>query len=268
MGKIELLDLARVAFAPGRHVYGFHVNILNKPDALWQVLEPFGTHKANLLCVATPSVQPSQPFATTFIAADLTDTNISDEELAEEVAKLPDVVSVEVTHEVVKGVVADVKHFPLTVHEMRVVVFGDIVLKPLVTTLKQRLGKVADAVLWHMGYVAGSNVAEYYKNVYGARSPAEHFKLLAARTVALGWGFVEEVKVDEEARSARLVIKDLWECSLSEGSGESGSHFCRGILAGFAGVVFGVEVLVEEVECAAKGDEACTFVMKPRERTL
>ena len=94
--------------------------------------------------------------------------------------------------------------------------------------------------------------------------PRDYFLLLAVRTTELGWGYAERVEVNEEECTAKLVMRDLWECAFSEPSNEPQSHFYRGIVAGLGSAAFGVNTVAKEERCIAKGDEACSFLARPK----
>jgi len=262
--RIGSLNLAREGIAPNRELYGLYVTLLNKPGVIQNLLKKLTDNRIGLVCINIPSMEFTRPHMTLFLVGDFTQAYVGIDEFIQELGQDKAITSIERATEITKGVIIDTIHFPLTIHDMRVVMMGEIVLKPLVTTIRERMKPLVDVVLWHTGYAIGIELAKLFKETYGILKPYDYFAILAARTIELGWGYVEEVKLNQITRTLEFSIQDLWECSFSKPSEKPQSHLYRGILAGMASAVFEMDMMAEEKMCIAKGDNKCLFIVRPK----
>jgi len=262
--RIESLNLAREGIAPNRELYGLYVTLLNKPGVIQNLLKKLTKNRVRLVCINTPSMEFTRPHMTVFLVGDFTKAYVGIDDFIQKLRQDRTIVSIERASEITKGVIIDTKHFPLTIHDMRVIMMGEIVLRPLVTTIRDKMKFLVDVVLWHTGYAIGIELTKLFKDTYGISKPCDYFAVLAARTIELGWGYVEEVKLNQIARTVKFSIQDLWECSFSKPSEKPQSHIYRGILAGMASVVFKTDMIAEEKMCIAKGDNKCLFIVRPK----
>jgi len=113
-----------------------------------------------------------------------------------------------------------------------------------------------------MGVSAGENKAKNVIEDYGV-SGMKAAQIILAERVAHGWGIPKLLEFDEQKPRAKVEVKDLFEClSLKGKCKEAKSHFFRGYLNGVFNVVFNKKVTTIEVECIAKGDSNCSFVVE------
>jgi len=83
---------------------------------------------------------------------------------------------------------------------------------------------------------------------------------MAERT-AKGWCIAEFIEFS--SKSITLIVRELFECLPFKGKQENpASQFFRGYIAGLLRQILNKEVAVTEVECVAKGDAACKFVVE------
>ncbi|MDW8033393.1 MAG: V4R domain-containing protein [Nitrososphaerota archaeon] len=177
-----------------------------------------------------------------------------------EIRKTKDIIDVVVSQESFDGMVVDTIHFPLTAFDeksftFRVETFGSILAK-----LYEKFGTGAAVILYEMGSIAGeSKVKSIYKKRRMDKSTI--LKLIMAERIAKGW-CVPEI-VDFSSKGAIIVAHELFECLYFKGKQDkSMSHFFRGYLAGIFRQLFNKEASVSEVECIAKGDDTCKYVIE------
>lgn len=264
------LDLARGIYAPDRKLHGFVVKVVNKPGALANVLKVLAEANINVLGLSFSLLKPDEKVARIVLLTDCTHASMDIDHVVQNLRKTNDILKVGDFRQEPLGTLFDVFHFPLKVHEMRCVIFGEPVLIGMVEGLRKHVGSSINAILWHLGYYGGVEVAKVYEKEYGLTSPEEYFEMLKLRGIALGWFSITQFKIKKEAPKEPLRIflrmTGSWECSLvGKKKKEPQSHFIRGILSGFSSYVFKREMQAEEVDCIATGSKYCEFVIKPNE---
>ena len=129
--------------------------------------------------------------------------------------------------------------------------------------LAANCGQDVDGSLFAGGYAGGSLSARKYKALHGF-SDAEIIEFMMNMGNQIGWGNFSLVRYDPAAEHLCVAVKHSPFAQAFGESSQSVCHLIRGVLAGMASVLFGTECLADEVQCLAKGDEQCRFVVEAR----
>jgi len=127
--------------------------------------------------------------------------------------------------------------------------------------LVENCGKEAGANLFEGGYAGGSLSAIKYKALHNF-SDHEIIDFMMNMGSQIGWGNFGLVSYDPTVKHLCVVVKDSPFAQAYGRSSQSVCHLIRGVLAGMAAVLFDGECTAVEVECRAKGDENCRFVIE------
>ncbi|MBO3769573.1 MAG: V4R domain-containing protein [Thermoproteota archaeon] len=190
-------------------------------------------------------------------------SNIKDmtpEKIAEEFKKTEGVLEVRFSQRMLKDLIIDELFFPLLVggersFTLRVESFG-----ALLKRLYEKFGTGAAVILYEMGVSLGESKVEGLVKKYKVDKQTA-LKIILAERSAKGWCIAEA----EEANGKRAVIvaRELFECLPFRNKQEKPvSQLFRGYLAGIFQRLYGKSFTVSEVECIAKGDSVCRFLVE------
>lgn len=127
--------------------------------------------------------------------------------------------------------------------------------------LVQNCSKEADDNLFQGGFTGGSLSAKKYKDLHNF-GDHEIIEFMMNMGNQIGWGNFSLVRYDPSEMHLCVAVKDSPFAEAYGQSSQSVCHLIRGVLAGMASVLFGGACLAEEVECRARGDECCRFVIE------
>lgn len=136
----------------------------------------------------------------------------------------------------------------------------------LVQSVYEHAPHATKFLLYNVGYRAGQ---EFMGSIHGMASDKADLMRYAVKTFEqAGYGDFELMEFDLQRPYVRIRGKNLFEASLAEEMGVYRSpravdHYSRGMFAGFFSQLLGQEVVCEEMECRARGDDACEFVIMP-----
>jgi predicted hydrocarbon binding protein len=116
------------------------------------------------------------------------------------------------------------------------------------------------------GYTGGFRSSQRYKELFNY-SDQEIVAFMCRMGSEIGWGQFDLIELD--AAKPRLII-EVRGSPFAKAYGQRQSstprlpvcHMIRGVLAGMAAGIFGVEVVSEETACLASGDPVCRFVIQ------
>jgi predicted hydrocarbon binding protein len=116
------------------------------------------------------------------------------------------------------------------------------------------------------GYTGGSRSSKRYKDVFNY-TDEEIIAFMCRMGGEIGWGKFSLVELDTVDK--RLIIQgegspfaEAYARDRPKTTRLSVCHMIRGVLAGMAAGIFGGDVTSEEMECVAKGDPVCRFVVR------
>jgi predicted hydrocarbon binding protein len=148
----------------------------------------------------------------------------------------------------------------LSLQGVRYVLLRPGILVDLQKSLETHLPYDAAAVLAGASQAEGMVLASRLKEVFGYTG-AEVLRSLAFMLQQAGWGTITVEMANWESRElvfradASPFVEDYGPSVVPV------CHFLQGLLAGAAIVLFDTEVEGAEVQCVAKGDSACRFVV-------
>jgi len=127
--------------------------------------------------------------------------------------------------------------------------------------LVQNCSEDADYNLFEGGFAGGSLSAQKYKDLHNF-SDHEIIEFMMNMGNQIGWGNFSLVRYDPSVKQLCVAVKDSPFAEAYGQSSQSVCHLIRGVLAGMASVLFGGACSAEELECRARGDEDCRFVIE------
>jgi predicted hydrocarbon binding protein len=126
-----------------------------------------------------------------------------------------------------------------------------------------KYGNAGDDPLFEGGYAGGSLSAQKYRDLHNF-SDQEIIEFMMSMGSQIGWGHFSLVRYDPTIKYLCVAVADSPFAQAYGQSSQSVCHLIRGVLAGMAFVLFGDECSADEVECRAKGDAMCRFVIEVR----
>ena len=127
--------------------------------------------------------------------------------------------------------------------------------------LVENCGKEVDDNLFEGGYTGGSLSAKKYRDIHNF-SDHEIIDFMMNMGNQIGWGHFSLDRYDPSAKHLCVSVKHSPFAQAYGASSHSVCHLIRGVLAGMATVLFAGDCTAQEVECQAKGDERCRFVIE------
>lgn len=194
---------------------------------------------------------------------DLSASKLRAEDIKKALEKIKGVLEVNIYEEMFDGLIIDGLHFPLRVSgersfTLRVETFGGILKR-----LYEKFGTGAAVILYEMGVTAGESKAKSIAKKYRL-DKLSSLRLMMAERSAKGWCRAEVAEFNN--RRATIIVSDLFECMPFKGKQDNAvSQFFRGYLAGIFSQLYNKSVSVTEVECVAKGNPACKFIVETKD---
>jgi len=254
-------DVFVMYFASEKTLAEFVIHSKGEPYVLKDVIETLQE------CGAEPlscNVSRLGDFCTILIFADFTNAKAEPGEVVRRIRALRGVGRVEHVAETVHGLMFDELSFPVTTNmgRTRAMIILVDTLSNALKRMKSEYGTGAEAFLYYLGYDLGYEAAKTFRQEieYRREEVLEVLKVIQA----LGWGRMEDLKVEFDAGRGSLKVYDLFESKTSVGEFATAKcHLFRGFLAGFLSQLLGRNVRVFEIRCIARGDPYCEFVFEP-----
>ena len=120
-------------------------------------------------------------------------------------------------------------------------------------------------ILFAGGFAGGSLSTQKYQALHNF-SNLEVIEFMMNMGAQIGWGSFSLSHYDPALKHLGVVVKHSPFAQAYGKSSQSVCHLIRGVLAGMASILFGENCTADEVECEAKGDNCCRFVMAGRDR--
>jgi predicted hydrocarbon binding protein len=148
----------------------------------------------------------------------------------------------------------------LSLQSARYVLMPPALLVEIQKSLENSLGHEVAEVFSQSASIEGAALASRFRDVFGY-PPEQVISTVAFVLTESGFGLVACEMMNLEGRE--LVFKIL-ECPFADAYGPSTQPVCHavlGVLRGVAMTIFESETSGLEVQCAAKGDTCCRFVV-------
>jgi len=198
---------------------------------------------------------------------DLTDADVSAEELADEVRRIRGVKDVKVISPKIEGFIADDFSCILKMGSDRCIILRKQGYKGLITNIREKFGTGGEAFLYYIGFETGVEYGKSHRGMglkLGIVDPIKIYRDISASLFnSVGFGRMEVVKISANPLEATIRVYDSFECELGVGTGKTYSHLIRGMHAGVLTALFSRKMKAEETKCIAKGDPYCEFKVKP-----
>ncbi len=161
------------------------------------------------------------------------------------------------------GVLID-SSFPLYLTERaRAIVLDAHRASDMLDNLRLRMGSGGAVLMYEQGRAYGESAGAAYVRTFGSAFLRTHPEYALRLFTAMGWGETELLEYDFDHGTARLTMRDGFECR-SQRSPIPYSQFIRGCLAGVISAVTDRIVDCTETHCIAQGDDRCEFAIRPR----
>ncbi|MBT8369981.1 MAG: hypothetical protein KJO34_03395 [Deltaproteobacteria bacterium] len=122
-------------------------------------------------------------------------------------------------------------------------------------------GKEADESFFEGGFTGGSLSAIKYKELHNF-SDLDVIEFMMKMGNQIGWGHFRLERYDPKLKVLRVCVANSPFAETFGKSTQSVCHLIRGVLAGMASSLFGRNCTSDEIECRAKGDTRCLFVIE------
>jgi predicted hydrocarbon binding protein len=158
----------------------------------------------------------------------------------------------------------DVIHFPIIHGESTAIVMPVELFNSLFDEVEKILTPSGfAAVFYNSGKKSGAFIAELLAKRNRLKGEPLIMALIQA-TKAIGWGCVEEFKLDIGRPFCKVKIRRCFEAILKSSKRGKVCHWTRGFIAGFLSKVVDKPLEAVELKCAANGDELCEFEVMPK----
>lgn len=262
------LDIGRFFFLPGRKLGGLFIVAGAENGVLREALNICGKHNARLKHLSFSVARSPREAKVCLIFLDVTNCDVSLEELADEIERLKAVKEVKAVRQQAEGFIADTVSNMLLAGGERAIILRSVLCESLIRGIREQFGSAGEAFLYYNGLEMGKNAAKRHVeigNKIRLTDPAQISKRMGATIfTAIGFGRMEIEKLTLKPPYALTHVYNSFECQLApENQTKPYSHFIRGIIAGYLTTVLGTKMKVEETTCVAQGDPNCTFEAKP-----
>lgn len=127
---------------------------------------------------------------------------------------------------------------------------------------KQSQTAAIDA-LFQGGYQGGYLSAKKYKEIQNL-SDKETIDFMMAMGAEIGWGNFRLDQYNCDKKKLQISVENSPFAAVYSDSTEGVCHLTRGVLCGLATILFSKSCTASEVECAAKGDQHCVFLIRAK----
>jgi predicted hydrocarbon binding protein len=262
------LDIGRFFFLLGRKLGGLFIVAEAENGVLREALSICAEHNARLKHLSLSVTRSPREAKICLIFLDVTNCDISLEELAEEIERLKAVKEVKAFQQQAEGFIADTVSNMLLAGGERAIIMRRVLCESFIRGIREQFGSAGEAFLYYNGLEMGKNAAKRHVeigNKIGLTDPTQICRRMGATIfTATGFGRMEIEKLTLNPPRAIAHVYNSFECQLApENHKKPYSHFIRGMIAGYLTTVLGINMKVEETKCTAKGDPNCTFEAKP-----
>jgi predicted hydrocarbon binding protein len=151
----------------------------------------------------------------------------------------------------------------LALQSARYVLMPPTLLVEIQKNLEAEHGRAGASVFIEAGQGEGSALAGRYRDVFGY-PPEQILSSVAFLLTESGWGVFSLEMMNFEGRELVFKVEESPFPEVYGPSIQPVCHLVQGLLQGVALAVFDVETTGMEVQCAAKGDNCCRFVVSAK----
>jgi predicted hydrocarbon binding protein len=259
-------EVGRVFFIPGRRLGGFRVVAGREHGVMRKALDVCSKYNASLLSLHfTLSPKGEKVFTLIY---DLTECSAPLNEIAEEIRKIESIKEVTLIEQQAEGFIADTTSPIIAAGGVRGVILRTPLWSILVNKIREKFGSGGEALLYYIGVDMGAEAAVEHKKraeALGLKEPDKITRILGATIfTSIGWGSMQIEEFTLNPPYALITVYNNFECETASASKKPYSQLTRGVIAGYLSHLLGLEMVLNETECIAKGDPYCRFECKPR----
>jgi hypothetical protein len=187
----------------------------NRPGVLSQISAVPGKHNASILYIAFSTSTLTKKTVTGLAFLDLTDADVSVEELVKEGEKIAAVKSFKVIYPPVEGFVADNFSSRLLMNGERAIIMRLHGYKGLVSNIRKHFGTAGEAFLYYIGFDSGLEYVKSHMEMaakLGLADPVQILKLISVNLFnCVGYGRMEvrRLKTNPTALSSVERLQDF-----------------------------------------------------------
>ncbi|MEM1563593.1 MAG: V4R domain-containing protein [Candidatus Bathyarchaeia archaeon] len=262
---LESFNIGRFLFLPGRKVFGVLVESELNPTVLVEISDLGFRHG-----VLVPTMQYNVIDGEKIVGlgfADLTNADISIEELAEKIRKIEGIKNVQILHPTAEGFVADYLSVKLLLAGDKAIIFRKPGYEGLIVGMREQFGTAGEAFLYHTGYDAGMRYGKSHQDFAAKLGIKDSIQILCKISmplyISMGLGKPEILETRAKPFKTIIRVYESFECELGVGAKKPYSNFIRGIFAGLLAQLFNRRMEAKERCCVAKGDPYCEFEITP-----
>ena len=260
-------EIGRFLLLPDRKLYGVLVTAENKPGVLGEISAIPASHNANIIYLAFSAPSPTQKTATGLAFLDLTNADVSPEDIAKEAKKSKSITEIKIIYPPLEGFIADTLSNPLLLNGDRTIVMRLQGYKGIIADIRKHFGTAGEAFLYYVGFDSGVEYAKSHLEMatkLGLTEPTKIFKLISATLfTCVGYGKMKVLRLTTKPPKAFIRIYNSFECELGIGTGKPFSHLVRGMIAGTLTTLLNTKMKATETKCIARRDPYCEFKIKP-----
>ncbi|MEM3626988.1 MAG: 4-vinyl reductase [Candidatus Bathyarchaeia archaeon] len=259
MENLRYFDVGRIIVTQGRKVCGFALEADYEIGVLRQLAELADAYRVRILYIQFSMPKPDDKTAKAITFLDFSDSKLSPEEAEKILKKQKFVRLIELIKPLHNKFVSDDYFFPLVMGGSRALIFRKEIYEEIFKGVRNRFGTAGEAFLYYVGFETGKQAYLNYVQLAGTEEPKALITTAKAVNMTLGWSILKDAKINEESKTATVILSENFECDLARGYGKPYSQFYRGAIAGIFTQYFKEEMKVEETKCIARGDPHCQF---------
>lgn len=212
------LELSRAVYAPSRKTFGFLIKAIRAPEVYYKLASILVKYGIKPLYGITISMDKEQEI---LLYLDFSEVKVSLEEVIKNIRNVEEIKEVHFTSPILKGLLVDIIHFPITVFGEKVWIARESVLRGLFRGLRLKWGNAGKIFLYHQGVEVGKHIYSDYSKY--ASTTNEMLAMFSSLLRAVGWGIIEEIK--QYGNSYIIRGRDSLECYLNKPSNEPCGYF-------------------------------------------
>ncbi|MEM3642113.1 MAG: hypothetical protein QXH37_09355, partial [Candidatus Bathyarchaeia archaeon] len=213
------LDVGRFFFLPGRKLGGLFIVAEAENGVPREALSICATHKARLKHLSLSAARSLEEAIICLIFLDLTDCDVSLEELAEEIERVKAVKEVKAVQQQAEGFIADTISNMLLVGGERAIIMRRVLCESFIRGIREQFGSAGEVFLYYSGLEMGKNAAKSHVEIgskIGLTDPAQICSRMGATIfTAIGFGRMGIEKLTLKPPYALAHVYNSFECQLA-----------------------------------------------------
>ncbi|RLF19979.1 MAG: hypothetical protein DRZ82_03800 [Thermoprotei archaeon] len=232
--------------------------IMPEPGVLARISRILAKHNIRILALNFSS-RNERRFIIAFI--DISKSDITLNELIDEIRNLGFVDDVLVKEKKVNKVIIDGLGYPMTsgCGEVDMILINRDSFSELISRLYEEWRDAGASFMFHQGKALGAGDARMFLRYLAGGVEKDAIREILNIILAYGWGIPEVVSLRDDVIVVRI-YNSFEALRMKFKMGEPMCFFIKGYIIGLLSTLLGIEIAdAEEIKCIAKGDEYCEF---------